>query len=85
MQSKKHSLIEICVGTVIGYACAVITQIIVFPIFDIHKSPSENTMIAAVFTIISLIRGYGVRRLFNYFHVHGVFERISDWLSAFKK
>ena len=72
MQSKRGSLIETCTGTAIGYSVAVLTQLLVLPMFDLHVTFGENLVIAAVFTIISLIRGYWVRRLFNWLHMKGV-------------
>ena len=68
-QKKKHTIIETCIGTALGYTVAIMTQRIVFPIFDIHVSHSENFLIAGIFTVVSLIRGYYVRRLFNWLHV----------------
>ena len=74
MQSKRGSLIETCTGTAIGYSVAVLTQLLVFPSFGMYISTVENLAIAAVFTIISLIRGYWVRRLFNWLHTKGVLQ-----------
>ena len=74
MQSKRGSVIETAVGTAIGYSVAVCTQIVIFPLFDLHVSASENLTIAAVFTIISLVRGYWVRRLFNLLHTRGILK-----------
>lgn len=65
MQSKTHSLIEVLCGTAIGYVVAVATQILVFPLFDIEVTSAENLTIAAIFTVVSIARGYAVRRLFN--------------------
>jgi hypothetical protein len=70
-QSKRGSMIETVTGTAIGYSVAVVTQVIVFPWFGLQVSTSQNLLIAAVFTIISLVRGYWVRRLFNYMHTRG--------------
>jgi hypothetical protein len=73
-QSKRGSLIETVTGTAIGYTVAVVTQVIVFPWFNLQVSPSQNLLIAAVFTLISLVRGYWVRRLFNYMHTRGFLQ-----------
>lgn len=67
-QSKKHSAIEAFSNVVIGYAVAVISQIIIFPFFDIHVSLEENIIIGIFFTVISLVRSYFIRRLFNRLH-----------------
>jgi hypothetical protein len=51
----------------VGYAIAVLTQILVFPIFGLQVSLSDNLTIGAAFTAISLTRSYVLRRLFEAF------------------
>jgi hypothetical protein len=67
MQSRTNSLIESATNILIGYWCAVLTQLIVFPIMEIDVSMSKNLMIGLVFTLISLLRSYVIRRFFNRF------------------
>jgi hypothetical protein len=71
-QSRRASALETCLSTAIGYVVAQISQMLVFPLFDIHVSLGANATIGAVFTVISVIRGFGVRRLFNHLHVRGI-------------
>lgn len=68
MQSKKYSLIESISNVIIGYFVALISQIIIFPIFGIYISIKSNLYIGLWFTIISIIRSYLMRRLFNGFN-----------------
>ena len=65
MQSRCKSLIEAITNVVVGYALAVITQIIVFPWFGLQVSLSDNLAIGALFVMISLLRSYALRRLFE--------------------
>jgi len=65
MQSRWMSLVEAVTNVVVGYGLAVMTQIIVFPMFGLHASVGENLALGAIFTILSLIRGFLLRRLFN--------------------
>jgi hypothetical protein len=65
MQSRWLSLLEAVTNIVVGYALAVLTQIIVFPLFGLHASLGENLLIGGLFTCISLARSYVLRRLFN--------------------
>ena len=65
MQSKKMSFVETCVSTFIGYVVAITAQLVVFPLFGIQVSLTQNLSIGAVFTAVSIVRGYAVRRLFN--------------------
>ena len=64
-QSRRMSMVEAITNIVVGYALAVTTQIVVFPWFGLHPSLRENLAIGAVFTSMSLVRGYAVRRLFE--------------------
>ena len=70
-QTRKQSLIEQCVSTGIGYLVALATQIAVFPIFNLHVEWHENIVISLIFTGVSIIRGYAVRRFFNYWNHRG--------------
>lgn len=65
MQSKYHSLIETCTNTAIGYVVAILSQLAIFPMFDIEVSFNDNLLIGAWFTAVSLVRGYVLRRWFT--------------------
>ncbi len=65
MQSRRQSLIEAITNVVVGYALAVLTQIMVFPWFGLQVSLGDNLAIGAIFVIISLLRSYALRRLFE--------------------
>lgn len=65
MQTRTQSLIESITNILIGYAVAIVSQLIVFPLFDINIPFSDNLLIGAYFTAISLVRSYVVRRYFN--------------------
>ena len=64
-QSRRLSLVEAVTNVAVGYMLAVVTQILVFPWFGIHPSFGENLAIGSVFTGISLLRSYALRRLFE--------------------
>lgn len=64
-QSKRHSLLESLTNILIGYFTAIGSQILVFPLFDIIIPLTDNLLIGLYFTVISLIRSYVIRRLFN--------------------
>ena len=65
MQSKRQSFIEACVNVAIGYFVAVLSQLLIFPLFGIHIPLHDNLAIGLFFTVISLIRSYIIRRFFN--------------------
>jgi hypothetical protein len=64
-QSRAMSLIEAVANVAVGYAVAVATQIAVFPLFGLAVSLGDNLTIGCIFTIVSLIRGYLLLRLFK--------------------
>ena len=64
-QTKKQSLIESVVQTVIGLGTSFLIQLILYPIMNIPVSLSQNIIITAVFFAASIVRGYFVRRIFN--------------------
>jgi len=68
MQTRWQSFFESCINVAIGYGVALLSQIIVFPLFGIHIPLASNLAIGAIFTVISIARSYAVRRVFNQFH-----------------
>ena len=65
MQSKKFSFFESISNVIIGYIVALLSQIIIFPFFDIYISLEKNIYIGLWFTGISIFRSYTLRRVFN--------------------
>ena len=65
MQSRIESLIESCTNVLIGYVVAVLSQLLIFPFFNIHVPLTSNLAIGLWFTVISLLRSYILRRYFN--------------------
>jgi len=64
-QSRLMSLVEALANVVVGYGVAVVTQILIFPLFGLHATLGQNLMIGAMFTLVSLARSYALRRLFE--------------------
>jgi hypothetical protein len=65
-QTRIGSLIESFVNIAICYLVALLSQIVIFPLFEINVPIKTNLWIGAWFTLISLIRSYIIRRFFNY-------------------
>lgn len=64
-QSKLESLAEVCLNVAIGWVIALLTQLIVFPMFGINVTVGEQLSISVIFTVVSIVRGYIIRRWFN--------------------
>jgi len=64
-QSRVMSLVEAVANVVVGYGVAVLTQALVFPVFGIATSLGQNLGIGLVFTVVSIVRSYTLRRAFE--------------------
>ncbi|MBV8894408.1 MAG: hypothetical protein JO266_20940 [Acidobacteria bacterium] len=77
-QSRIHSLIEALVNVAVGYCVAVAAQIVVFPLFGVQISLRQNIEIGIIMTVISIVRSYTLRRVFNHWHSANHRYNISD-------
>jgi hypothetical protein len=64
-QSRLMSLIEAITNMIVGYCVAVVTQILIFPIFGLHTTLAQNLQMGLLFTGVSIIRSFLLRRLFE--------------------
>lgn len=65
MQSRRSSALEASLNTASGFILSWITGLIVFPLFGWSVSPAQNTAVVGIFTVISVVRSYVWRRIFN--------------------
>lgn len=70
MQTRLQSLVETLSGTAIGFIVALAAQVFITRWYQIPTSIQQDVWITVFFTGISIIRGYAVRRAFNWLH-HG--------------
>lgn len=71
-QTRKASLTETLLNTAIGYAINLGAQMAIFPLFGIHIGLASNVAIGLAFTVISIARGYVLRRFFEHLRVKGI-------------
>ena len=64
-QSRLMSLVESLANVLVGYGVAVATQMAVFPLFGLAVTISENLLIGLIFTAVSIVRSYALRRGFE--------------------
>lgn len=64
-QSRTMSLIEAVANVAVGFGVAVLAQVVVFPLFGLDVSFSDNLTLGAIFTAVSIGRSYALRRLFE--------------------
>ena len=65
MQSKRESMIETLTNVGIGWFISFIANMLVLPLFGYNINLTDGLLISIIFTIISIVRGYVVRRWFN--------------------
>lgn len=70
-QKKHHSFFEACINVSIGWAISVVVgQLVIYPMFDIELSVVENMGATAMFTVVSVVKAYYIRRLANWWQHH---------------
>ena len=65
MQTRLHSLIEAAANVAVGYSINFVANLTVLPLFGLAVSAGDAAGIGLVFTGISLVRAYALRRVFN--------------------
>ena len=64
-QSRLMSMVESLANVLVGYVVAVVTQMAVFPLFGLAVTVTENLLIGLIFTAVSIVRSYALRRGFE--------------------
>lgn len=64
-QTRRGSLLEATANVVFGFLLAFVMQGLIYPLLGIVTTAQDNLLIAAIFTLLSLIRSYLVRRAFE--------------------
>lgn len=64
-QSRLSSFIEALMNIFIGFSINYIANLLIFPLFGMQISLSDNFWLGMIYTVISLIRSYVIRRWFN--------------------
>ena len=65
MQTKRQSAIESLTSTTIGIIIGIVLNLTILPVFGYPVSLSDSLWISVIFTVISIIRSYIIRRWFN--------------------
>ena len=64
-QTRLMSFVESVANVIVGYGVAVVTQILIFPIFGLHTTLVQNLKMGLIFTGVSIVRSFILRRLFE--------------------
>lgn len=67
-QTRMQSLFEAWLNIAIGFGINLIANLLVLPIFGFHPTIGDAFGMGLIFTVISIVRSYLLRRLFNRLH-----------------
>ena len=68
-QTRLGSFIEAWINVLIGFGINFIANLLILPMFGFHITLMDNLYIGILYTIISVVRSYAIRRWFNdYIH-----------------
>lgn len=65
MQSKRESMIETLTSVFVGWLIGVILNLTILPLFNYNITVVDSLWVSLIFTAISVVRGYLIRRFFN--------------------
>ena len=67
MQSKSQSLFETLTQTTIGFLVSLLTWYCILwsGLFEVTMTFADNILLTFIFTVVSIIRGYMIRRFYS--------------------
>ena len=83
-QSRLMSLVESLANVLVGYGVAVATQMLMFPLFGLVVTVTENLLIGLIFTAIAIVLSDALRRGFEALRVRQsamASSTISQWIT----
>lgn len=75
-QTKLGSLYEAIANVVIGFAINYFANFLILPLFGFHITPGANFVMGLLYTAVSVVRSYTIRRWFNA-RIHAAAERLA--------
>lgn len=73
-QKRIHSLFEQVLSTTVAFGIAILAAPLIFALIGIQSTFSQDLKAVVLFTLLSILRGYVVRRTFNYLHTQGILK-----------
>lgn len=65
MQTKKGSFIEALVNTLVGFLITLLFSPVIYWVCGVSMKVTQMGMVTLLFTLLSIARGYVIRRFFN--------------------
>lgn len=70
------SFIEAMINVAIGFTINFVANLCIFPLFGMHITLSDNFLMGLLYTLISVVRSYVIRRWFNA-RLHSLAQRMA--------
>lgn len=68
-QTPWESAVESCIGTIIGFGVSWLIQMTLVPlILGVKFTATQGFWVVVLYTVVSWVRSYWVRRGFNWWH-----------------
>ena len=64
-QTRLGSFIEAWINVAIGFAINFVANLLILPLIGFHITAGQNLFIGVLYTIISVVRSFAIRRWFN--------------------
>lgn len=80
-QTKLESLVEVLANIMIGMVVTVLASPVIYSWFNATFTLAQNIGLTMVFTVLSVVRGYIVRRWFNN-NMKGFSRKVASFLKG---
>lgn len=74
-QSRMGSFVEAMANVVVGFAINYLANLLILPMFGFHISLAANFWMGCIYTLVSVVRSYAIRRWFNG-RLHALISRL---------
>lgn len=64
-QSRRSAIFEAWTNVVIGFSVNYFANFAILPLIGVHISPADNFWLGWLYTAVSVMRSYAIRRWFN--------------------
>lgn len=75
-QTRLGSFIEVCINILIGFSINWVANLYVLPMYGFQITGGQAFSMGLVFTVISVVRSYVIRRWFNA-RLHAMAQRLA--------
>ena len=64
-QSPRSAIAEAWLNIIAGFLVNYVANLLILPLVGFHISPGQNLLIGVIYTAVSIVRQYAIRRWFN--------------------